>query len=90
MITEFDVAENMLSLPRIAMTFLETENIAGLIHRGTHGYTPFPAIRDQAGVDAFNARHDVSPAAAEAMLVGSMFGWDVPGAVIANCERIAA
>lgn len=31
-------------------------------------------------VEKMNARLGVSPAQAEAMLAGSMFGWDVPGA----------
>lgn len=47
-----------------------------IIVRGERGYHPFP------GKDAraYNARHGISDAVVEAMLIGSMFGWHVPGA----------
>lgn len=50
-----------------------------IIVRGERGYHPFPG-RD---ADRFNARRNITPEMVEAMLVGSMFGWDVPGAKLA-------
>lgn len=44
---------------------------------GMRGYYP---IEREIDVDAENERFGVTPAQVEAMLVGSMFGWDVPGA----------
>ena len=51
------------------------------IHRGTKGYTPCPALdKIEADVDHYNNTLSVTKAQAAAMLAGSMFGWDVPGA----------
>jgi len=47
------------------------------IHRGEMGYTP---IYTKATADELNAARGVTEAQAEAMLMGSMFGWDTPGA----------
>ena len=38
--------------------------------------------------DEQNARLGVSPAQEEAMKIGSLCGWDVPGADPTNCEDI--
>jgi hypothetical protein len=56
-----------------------TDNSVILIVRGELGYRPFKEI----DVEAFNSRHGLSPDEVEAMLVGSMFGWDCPGAALA-------
>ena len=49
------------------------------IHRGVPGYTPMPSCTD-AFADKFNAEKGVTAKQIEAMQVGSMFGWHVPGA----------
>lgn len=49
------------------------------IDRGIPGYTPHPALTDDMAA-TLNAKYSVTPAQAEAMQVGSMFGWHVPGA----------
>jgi hypothetical protein len=56
-----------------------TDNTVILIVRGEKGYHPWKVM----DVDNFNARCGVSPTQAEAMLVGSMFGWNCPGAQLA-------
>lgn len=48
-----------------------------VVKRGKSGY--YPANRP-GRPDELNARLGVTPAQAEAMLTGSIFGWDVPGA----------
>lgn len=48
-----------------------------LIERGSRGYWP-RHYQTAAHADAFNARHGVSPAMREAMVHGSVFGWDLP------------
>ena len=48
-----------------------------IIKRGVMGYYPAPPSLD---VERYNARHGVTAAQREAMEVGSMFGWEVPGA----------
>ena len=48
-----------------------------VIKRGESGYYPLP---EGYTVDEINKLYDASPAEVEAMLAGSMFGWDCPGA----------
>jgi hypothetical protein len=54
-----------------------------LIRRGVAGFWPmFPSFDPE----AFNTRHGISPAQVQAMMCGSMFGWDVPAADPATHE----
>jgi hypothetical protein len=48
-----------------------------LIHRGIPGYDPRPGWTDR---HCASINEGVTPAQIEAMMVGSMFGWHVPGA----------
>ena len=50
-----------------------------LIRRGEPGYSP---VETRLSVETLNACLDPVPTAlqVEAMLIGSMFGWDAPGA----------
>lgn len=57
-----------------------THNVTGetiLIKRGENGYYQ---TADQRPADDLNAKIGVTKNEAEAMFVGSMFGWNVPGA----------
>ncbi len=71
--------ETTLNLPPCCFAEIPTSGEVVLIVRGGEGYhpvsSPFPAAQ-------LNATLPRPPTAAEieAMLVGSMFGWDVPGA----------
>ncbi|MET3436027.1 hypothetical protein [Sphingomonas sp. 1185] len=48
-----------------------------VIERGHAGHWPLP---DDMTIERINAVFKAAPPQIEAMLVGSMFGWDVPGA----------
>lgn len=68
--------DKLSKLPEMCAAWnLETGD-AMLIRRGIEGYYPAPGL----DVEAFNARHGITPAQLEAMEIGSMFGWNVPGA----------
>jgi hypothetical protein len=54
-----------------------TENGPIMIRRGETGYYPAPWWLN---VDAYNSARGITGAQVEAMLIGSCFGWDVPGA----------
>lgn len=58
--------------------FLNTTGEPILIKRGERGYWPFPG--DPLQVRAFNERRGHTARDVCAAMVGSMFGWDVPGA----------
>lgn len=77
MIIKRSMAEKMADLPELCAAKLPSDNSPIMIKRGEDGY--YPAARDL-DVDAFNARLDISRAQVEAMLAGSMFGWECPGA----------
>lgn len=70
------VLNNLNKLPELCASINLTDGKPILIRRGVMGYYPAPTI----DVDGFNERHNVTPAQREAMEIGSMFGWEVPGA----------
>lgn len=68
------------NLPMRAAVRVPGTKLVGFVDRGdARGYAPMPGWT-ALQADAWNERHGVSNAQREAMLVGSMFGWDVPGA----------
>lgn len=69
--------KNFPKLPRFAYGRLPTDGKSILIKRGETGYWPTETPVD---VDAANERLGITKAQAEAMMVGSVFGFDVPGA----------
>jgi len=69
--------KNLAKLPAKCAQRLPGPEVPILIVAGEKGYHPLSAAFD---VDDWNERHGVTPAQAEAMLIGSMFGWEVPGA----------
>jgi hypothetical protein len=73
-----DVLATLQKLPPIcASRHPSDHNQAIMIRRGIAGYYLASANFD---VDGFNIRHGITAAQIEAMEIGSMFGWDVPGA----------
>lgn len=72
-----DILATLAKLPELCAARLPTDNSPILIRRGSAGYWPF---RPDLDVEAFNAHHGISTAQVEAMLCGSMFGWDSPAA----------
>ena len=77
-----DVLENLKKLPRVvALTQSRCRKMAidgpALIHRGVAGYDPRPGWTDK---HCATINCGATVAQIEAMIVGSMFGWEVPGA----------
>lgn len=72
-----DVLATLQKLPPYCASKLPSTGETILIKRGEPGYHPAPQIADPS---AFNDEHGITPAQAEAMFAGSMFGWHVPGA----------
>ena len=73
-----DVLETLKKLPEMCAARSPSDDSPILIKRGVSGYWPAP--RPDFDVDGFNARQGITAAQVEAMQIGSMFGWDVPGA----------
>ncbi len=70
-------------LPTFAYVVTPTGPIA-IVKRGELGFWPAPGMTVEAA-DKKNFVMGVSHAEREAMLAGSMFGWDCPGAMAINC-----
>ena len=71
------VLDNLHKLPEICASVSLINHSPIIIRRGVMGYYPAPP---KLNVDRFNIRHNVTTAQREAMEIGSMFGWEVPGA----------
>ncbi|MDJ0277680.1 hypothetical protein QLH51_12820 [Sphingomonas sp. 2R-10] len=67
----------LAALPEMCATVLPSTHEPIIIKRGQAGHWPLP---DGMTIERINAVFKASPAQIEAMLVGSMFGWDVAGA----------
>lgn len=55
------------------------------VKRGEVGFWPMAHVEDP---EAWNAERGITAAQAEAMRMGSHFGFDVPGADPMNCMRV--
>lgn len=66
-----------MTLPLICASRDLVTGDAIAIKRGESGYYPFVNRIDP---NAYNQLRGITPAQREAMVAGSMFGWDVPGA----------
>jgi hypothetical protein len=71
-----------MTIPAICYSRLLEDDSPIMIKRGETGYWPAPGI----DVDAENERLGVTPNQREAMTMGSMFGWGVPGAIPAATD----
>ena len=72
-------------IPKGCCSLMPSSGEIILIRRGEQGYTPISYQNDcpehnRLFVDAKNTEYGITRAQEEAMLAGSMFGWDVPGA----------
>lgn len=73
----------MVKLPEMCYSVLDSTNELIVLKRGEKGY--FPQNPDNApwsadNVDHLNKRLGVTKGQAEAMKMGSMFGWETPSA----------
>lgn len=79
------------SLPEKCYSYLESIGELIVIQKGEQGYTPagthIEGTTPRESVDAANKRLGVSRAQEAAMLVGSMFGWQAPGADPKNYDE---
>lgn len=79
------------SLPATCFSYLESTGEMIVITKGEPGYTPTGAVGEgmtpREAVDAANKAIGVTRAQEEAMVAGSMFGWDVPGADPKNYDE---
>ena len=71
-----DVIATLKKLPRYCMARHPSDGSTILIERGVGGYYPAPG-RDP---DRYNEQVGATSAHVKAMLIGSVFGWEVPGA----------
>jgi hypothetical protein len=72
-----NIGDVLADLPEICAAHLPSDNSPILIKRGTRGY----CLRWEAyDGERFNKHHGITDAQVEAMLAGSMFGFDCPGA----------
>lgn len=74
--------------------FCATRNLTGepaIIKRGEPGYYRGEALSIETDEDIarFNEERGITPGMVEAMVVGSMFGWDCPGATLEKGEEVA-
>lgn len=67
----------MKLLPEICASRRPGDDLPILIRRGVVGYWLAP---DGLHPEHFNKKHRITEAVQQAMLAGSMFGWDVPAA----------
>jgi hypothetical protein len=74
--------ESTNKLPDFCFCLHNIDNTVILVKRGEIGYFPYNdgMHKGQAMVDELNAGLEVTKAQAEAMGMGSMFGWDIPAA----------
>jgi hypothetical protein len=77
MIVKRNIEAVLADLPQFAAARLPSDDTPVLIMRGERGYWPWPPGIDP---DAFNKQRGISAAQVEAMVCGSMFGFEVPGA----------
>lgn len=80
-----DVLKTLEKLPAECFTTLNSDRKQLIcIHRGRSGYTPIREFMTtgQAAIcaDRLNKKRGVTAKQVQAMEVGSMFGWHVPGA----------
>jgi hypothetical protein len=71
-------------LPEICAVLHNITKKPALLKRGESGYYPVEVANFD--VVGFNQRHGVTAQQVEAMIMGSMFRWDCPGADPDRCD----
>lgn len=74
-------------LPRYCYAYLPTTKEEIRIDFAENGYTPYRKQGNGRASNEMNRELGISPAQVEAMKVGSMFGWNVPGADPKNYDE---
>ena len=77
-------------LPSLCGSRLNTDNSPIVIKRGEKGYYRWEALGhlgENTTPEELNERFGVTPAQRQAMEIGSLVGWDVPGANPANYDE---
>jgi hypothetical protein len=70
----------MTNYPDIAAVIHPTDGAIVLVRRGQIGFWPAPMLVDTTAAELFNRRQGITPAMRQSMQIGSVFGWNVPGA----------
>jgi len=90
-----DVINSFPKAVAVDLRKLHCESPFGVVHPGERGYQPIWS--DKLTLDELdeivmrqNDTRKPTPAEREAAQIGSMFGWDCPGADPLNCEKEAA
>lgn len=79
--TTFDPA-----LPHVCGARLPSDNSPILLRRGMAGFYVWPSTWQHMTPEKFNLDNGITDAQREAMVTGSMFGWDKPGAQVATMQ----
>ena len=74
-------------LPRYSYAYLPTTQEEIRVDIAESGYTPIRKQGNARAANEMNRELGITPAQTEAMKVGSMFGWDVPGADPKNYDE---
>lgn len=88
-----DVLETLQKLPKRCFVSPTEARKLGIetgycIYRGMAGYVPMSKLTDEMA-ERFNRNEKAEPRHIEAMMAGSMFGWEVPGADPDKYENVA-
>lgn len=82
---QFDVESDAFDrLPRVCLARRPSDNRPIRLHRGAKDYYE---VHPDTDVDRFNEERGITLAQIEAMQIGSMFGWGVPGADPAHYQE---
>ena len=76
----------MNNLPEICFAMNDVDNKVVILKKGILGYFNYDNVSNSS-VDELNDSIGVTKAQVAAMKVGSMFGWDVPGANPENYDE---
>jgi hypothetical protein len=69
---------NELKLPQMCYSTLPSSGDIIIIKKGEHGYHETDLDSKFTNAELLNEKLSVNKQQAEAMLIGSLFGWDVP------------
>lgn len=73
------IHETFARLPEMAYVWVEGRQMIGVVYLGQHGFIPAQGPHTLERLKLFNEELGVTPQQAEAMMIGSMYGWNTPG-----------